>query len=237
MNYLYELHLHTAETSKCGQSSAADMIKALADKGISGTVVTDHFVNANARVDRDAPWHEQIDQILEGYRQAVIAGQTYGVQVFLGWEYFADWKDYVTFGPDESFLYEHPELAALDPLSYSRLIHEHGGFIIHAHPYREAWYTPEEKWGVIVPGAHDAIEVFNGGNSEERFNQSAFQYAADRRELMTAGSDTHAVETTGSGLMAFPRRLDSVQDLICALRADEGQRLIRPELPLSANSC
>lgn len=232
MTYLYELHLHTAETSKCGQASAADMIKALADKGIAGTVVTDHFVNANARVDRKAPWHKQIDQILEGYRQAVIAGQTYGVQVFLGWEYFADWKDYVTFGPDESFLYQHPELADLDPLSYGRLIHEHDGFIIHAHPYREAWYTPEEKWGSIVPGVHDAIEVFNGGNGEERFNQSAYHYAVRQQERMTAGSDTHAVETIGSGLMAFSRRLDSVHDLIHALRTDEGQRLIRPELPL-----
>ena len=39
--YCYELHLHTAETSRCGKSSARDMIRAYCDKGFSGVVVTE----------------------------------------------------------------------------------------------------------------------------------------------------------------------------------------------------
>ena len=43
--YSYEIHCHTAETSRCGKSAAADMVAAYHRKGFAGVVITDHFVN------------------------------------------------------------------------------------------------------------------------------------------------------------------------------------------------
>ena len=45
--YKYETHLHTSETSACAVSSAGDMVRAYADAGYTGIVVTDHFFNGN----------------------------------------------------------------------------------------------------------------------------------------------------------------------------------------------
>ena len=56
--YSYELHMHTAETSKCGRSSARDMVKAYYDKGFSGVVITDHFVNGNSYANDPETWKD-----------------------------------------------------------------------------------------------------------------------------------------------------------------------------------
>ena len=43
MTYRYDLHVHTAEGSKCGHSSGAEMADFYKAKGYAGIVVTDHF--------------------------------------------------------------------------------------------------------------------------------------------------------------------------------------------------
>ena len=37
--YFYEIHCHTAETSRCGQSSAHDMMAAYKEKGFTGVAI------------------------------------------------------------------------------------------------------------------------------------------------------------------------------------------------------
>lgn len=68
--FFYELHLHTAETSRCGRSPAADMVKAYYDKGFSGIVVTDHFINGNSYANDPDGWDEKMDVYLRGYQAA-----------------------------------------------------------------------------------------------------------------------------------------------------------------------
>ena len=61
--FFYELHLHTAETSRCGRSPARDMIKEYADRGFSGLVVTDHFINGNSYAGEKETWQEKMKKI------------------------------------------------------------------------------------------------------------------------------------------------------------------------------
>ncbi|MDD2647522.1 MAG: PHP domain-containing protein [Eubacteriales bacterium] len=226
--YRYELHMHTAESSKCGVSPAADMVDELKRLGFTGAVITDHFVNGNGRCDRQAPWETQIDQILSGYRAAKKRGDEIGVQILFGWEASIEGKDYLTYGLDEQFLYSHPRLGKMPAREYAELVHEFGGFLIHAHPFRKAWYFPPEHKAELLEGVHDAVEIYNAGNGRQEYNDEAFEYAKAHNSVMTVGSDTHWIESIGAGTMAFPRRAKDIRDLISMIKSRECRMLTTP---------
>ena len=59
MQYIYETHLHTNESSECGRTPAREYIPYYMDQGYDGIVVTDHFYgNPSYMADRSAPWLE-----------------------------------------------------------------------------------------------------------------------------------------------------------------------------------
>lgn len=204
--YYYELHMHTQETSRCGRSSAYDMVKAYSDKGFSGVVVTDHFVNGYSYAALKDTWQEKIDTYLAGYRAAKEAGDKLGIRVYLGWEFTNggnNGEDYLTLGLTENDLYKN--LVDCDHMTieeYVDRVHALGGIVIRAHPYREADYI--RVAGIERPSLPiDAMEVFNGGNTEQIYNDRALAFAARHGIPMVAGSDTHHVQTTAMGYIGF----------------------------------
>ena len=58
--FLYDVHVHTSEASKCAPQSAAEMVEEYHAKGYRGIIVTDHFLNGNTRVPADLPWKERV---------------------------------------------------------------------------------------------------------------------------------------------------------------------------------
>ena len=78
--YRYELHLHTAETSKCGKVRAADQIRTYHRLGYQGVCVTDHLHNSYlSLMDCHDDWHECIRRYLYGYHCAKEAGEALGM--------------------------------------------------------------------------------------------------------------------------------------------------------------
>ena len=67
MMYKYELHMHTAEGSRCGKSPAAHMAEYYIERGYAGAVVSDHFYKGNTAVSRDLPWREFVEEYAKGY--------------------------------------------------------------------------------------------------------------------------------------------------------------------------
>ena len=203
--YFYELHLHTAETSRCGGSPAADMVRTYKEKGFTGVVITDHFVNGNCYARDVEDWQEKIDIFVRGYNAAIEEGDRIGLKVYFGLEftYLGAGEDYLTLGLTESHLRHELAGCADWPLEkYVDEVHKLGGIIIRAHPYRRAFYI--EHPGQQRPGLPiDAIEVFNGGNRAEDFNREALQMALRDNKPMVAGSDTHNVNTTATDYVGF----------------------------------
>lgn len=204
--YFYEIHCHTAETSRCGQSSAYDMMAAYKEKGFTGVVVTDHFVNGYSRAAEPETWSEKMDVFVQGYRAAKKAGDEMGLKIYFGVEYTADRKngeDYLLLGLREEMLYH--ELKDCDQWQMEHLIdvvHALGGIVIRAHPYREASYI--QVPGIERPGLKiDAVEIFNGGNTQEIFNARALDMAIREGKPGVAGSDTHSVASTASNYIGF----------------------------------
>ena len=204
--YFYELHCHTAETSRCGKSSAADMVAAYKEKGFSGVVITDHFVNGYSYAALPDTWQEKMDAFVKGYHAALEAGERLGIQVYFGFEYTNDGnngEDYLILGLSEENL--RRDMIDCDQWPIERVVkqvHALGGIIIRAHPYREDAYIAEAC--VQRPGLDiDAVEVFNGGNKREVYNLRAQEMALREGKPFVAGSDTHSVGTTASNFIGF----------------------------------
>ena len=140
--FYVQMHLHTAESSRCARVGGADMARACKEAGYDLIVVTDHFFNANTCVPYDMPWDEQVKGLFAGYRAAKAMGDQIGLHVLPGWETYTDGPEYLTYGLGEEFLLHNRDIAILPKKQYLKRVHASGGYITHAHPFREASYIP-----------------------------------------------------------------------------------------------
>ena len=230
--YFYELHMHTAETSRCGRSPARDMVGAYAEKGFSGVVITDHFINGNSYANEPAEWKDKMDVYLRGYLAAKEAEAEFGIHVYFGVEYThlgGNGEDYLLLGLKPEHLYK--ELKDCDRWSIEYLcdtVHSLGGIVIRAHPYREAGYIRIP--GIERPGLPiDAIEVFNAGNGKDEFNRKAVELAMREGKPWTAGSDTHHVDTTATAFVGFEEDPKDYAALCDMIRSGKAFVVYRPK--------
>jgi histidinol phosphatase-like PHP family hydrolase len=225
--FLFDAHVHTAESSKCAKWSGAQAAEAYKQKGYSGIIVTDHFINGNTRADRTASWEEQIAVQMAGYKVAKARGDEIGLKVFFGFEAACDGAEFLTYGLDEEWLLKHPESAKLSMKEYLTLVRAEGAFVVHAHPFRRG---RSMKCMHLIPDGVDAVEIVNFGNQEPD-NRMARFYADTYGLPMTAGSDAHAVKDVEEFVVGTDTPIESVEDYI--ERIKQG-RLILPSAELKA---
>ena len=218
--FYVQTHIHTSETSACGQACGRDIARACKAAGYGLIVITDHFMNANIGVSKRAPWRDKVEYLFRGYRAAKAEGDKIGLNVLKGWETNTYGPEYLTYGLDEEFLLANPDIAEVDSAEYLARVHEAGGFVSHAHPFRKRFYIPD-----FTPDTErvDAFEVFNGAHDDPSFDARALQVALEYGLIMAAGSDAHEVEGVARGAMRFPHVISDMDELITSLRAREGE--------------
>lgn len=226
--YLYETHLHTSAGSKCGRNTGEEMAKAAKDYGYTGIFVTDHNWNGNCAVPKDLPWEEWVDAYTRGYQDAKKTGDEIGLDVFWGMEATHQGMDFLLYGITPEWMKQHPQMREADVAMQYRLVHQDGGFVVHAHPFREEWYIPKI---LLYPDDVDAVEGINAthsnshskGHNDPEFDTKAIAYAKEHNLPMTAGSDIHAVDLYGGG-MIFKRKIKDAMDYKTAVM--EGDYLL-----------
>lgn len=186
--FKYETHLHTAETSKCARSGGADMARRFAALGYAGIFVTDHFFNGNTTVPPELPWEERVALFCRGFDCAKDEGERLGLDVFFAWEYSLGWAHFLTYGLGRDWLLAHPDVTEWEIGRYIEAVHDAGGYVVHAHPFRKT-NNPVAR---MLPYSVDGIEVLNAGRSDAE-NLPAASYARSLSLPETAGSDIHSV--------------------------------------------
>ena len=236
--FYVQLHLHTSESSKCGRSGGAELARACKAAGYDLIAITDHFMNANIGCDADLPWAAKVEYLFRGYHAARKEGERIGLEVIPGWETFTGGlfapseegqimgPELLTYGLDEQFLLDNPDIAEVPYYEYIRRVNEAGGCIIHAHPYRRAHYIPEFK---PDPHSVEAYEVFNFHNKDPKYNELAMEEAEAHGLLKFAGSDAHHIDTIHGGAMRFDYPVHSMAEMFEAARS--GHSTILPQLP------
>jgi PHP domain. len=182
----FDLHVHTAETSKCGIVSAPEQVRHYKAAGYDGVVITDHMhedyiMLQNCRDD----WQECVTRFLFGYQEAKRVGDEIGLAVALGVElrFPESESDYLLYGVDEAFLRANPYLHRSDHKSF---FERYGDqiLIMHAHPYRD-------NDTVYYDSVH-GLEVVNCNLRQKNRNELALALAKQHPNLYrTCGSDAH----------------------------------------------
>jgi len=225
--YKYEVHMHTAQASACGKTPGAEYIAEFKRLGYDGMIITDHFYHGNTKPDRDLKWEDYIEEFCKGYEAAKAEGDRQGVKVFFGWEENHHGDEYLIYGPDKAWLLAHPEIRDADQTEYLKMIHEAGGLVVQAHPFRERPYMSLIN---VHPYQCDAMEACNFGNPPYQ-DAFAYNFCKDRGIVMTSGTDLHDVknlEPSGAG-MVFEKPLESIWDYVNAVRSGKGFTPLIPE--------
>lgn len=219
MGYRYETHMHTREGSACASASGAEMARAHKEAGYTGIFVTDHFFNGNSAVPRDLPWRERIELFCLGYEHARDEGEKIGLEVFFGFEYGVYGADFLVYNLDKEWLLEHEDIDRENARRAFAMMHQDGGFIVQAHPFRERDYIDYIR---LFPRDVDGVEVINGAQLKQpEMNDRARIYAMMYGLPGTAGSDSHHVHGLFGSGVELPRKVVKATDYLEMMRAGE----------------
>lgn len=229
--FLYETHLHTSEGSACARSTGAEIARAYAEAGYTGIIVTNHFFYGNTAVDRKLPWKEWVEGFCKGYENAKEEGDKLGLQVFFGWESGYGGPEFLVYGLDKEWLLQHPEIRDASVAEQLQLVHEDGGIVVQAHPFRRAYYIHGIE---LFPEGVDGVEGYNVSHSsfirkeEDRnilWNDQAVAYAKEHHLPLTSGSDQHNTRMLWGG-MVFPEKLKDIHDFAEAVLSNRAISLL-----------
>lgn len=222
MYYKYDIHLHSDEGSPCGNASAKDLPRAYKNGGYSGFVLTDHFFREH--IMSAGSYKDGVMRNYNAYLEAKKEGDKIGIDVFFGIEFRYRGDDFLTYGIDLEFLLANEDIFDIDFAEYSRRVHEAGGFIIQAHPFRNG-----NRPVVIQVPYIDAIEIFNASHNDTTshypafYNDLAEHFASKMGIIGTAGSDTHDIRKSDftpyrKGSMIFGEKVRDEKHLIELIR-------------------
>lgn len=223
--YKYELHAHTSECDLVAKLSGGELVRAYADQGYSGIVITDHYFSIFFdwfREELEGKSHKEIiDRWLRGYESARNEGEKIGFTVLPGAEVRIDGtiNDYLVYGLEIEDLYRLPLLNRMASIDEVLDILPERTCVVHAHPFRE-------NMTVRDPSRFFGIEVHNGGTDAFR-NQLAKAWAEHYGKAMTSGSDCHGPWAVGKGGIITENPIYTPTDLVQVLQGRNYQ-LIQP---------
>ncbi len=222
-SYLYEMHQHTVGSSGCGVDDPVTVVRQLKADGFAGMVLTNHFYHGNTAVSRHQAWEDFVRPYEQEYLLAKAEGDRLDFDVLFGVEEVVGGraKEVLIYGITPAFLYAHPELReggdeATHLERVTTLVHEAGGLVYQAHPFRVRDYIPC-PWEELPAQWLDGVEGYNACNSPVE-NTRAVAMAEKKDLPLIAGSDAHtAVQAVRCGVL-FPCRATDEAALVALLR-------------------
>lgn len=214
MQYVYETHCHTDESSRCGKVPGVETARMYKEAGYAGIVVTDHFNSYTFDQAGLTKWEDMIAHHMAGYRAAKALEDDdftvlYGLE--LRFEKEND-NDYLVYGIDEAYLRGHPFLCYQDSYdAFYRDAKADGLLVFQAHPFRN-------RMQIVKPDFLDGIEVFNGNARHDSRCETALHWAMKYRLPMLSGSDFHQPEDLARGGIVTDRPIRTMADFMAVLR-------------------
>lgn len=212
--FLYDMHVHTAESSNCARAGAEEVAAYYQSVGYRGIVITDHMDAYKMKKKGLTSVEEKAEYFLKGYHKAK-QYETPDFTVLLGMELgFTEIEgDFLVYGFEEDFLYRYqmdlfPNLEAFRPVA-----DEYGLLIFQAHPFRF-------DTAIQDPSLLDGMEVYNGAPGHHSNNDIAALWADKFGLRPSSGSDFHGKITNApTGGILFKRPVNDEKQLVQELRS------------------
>ncbi|MBR3589164.1 MAG: PHP domain-containing protein [Clostridia bacterium] len=214
MQYKYELHCHTKETSLCGQVPAAEIVKMYKEQGYNGIVITDHYSPMTFKPSRVYRPQTDIDFYISGYKEALkYADENFTVLLGMELRYYATANDYLVYGVTEEFLRTNGNLMKLYPKKFYKLAKENNMLVVQAHPFRNSIMIRTN------PNYLDGAEVHNG-KADYEANRKAAEWAdKNNMKIRVSGSDFHRPNNLANGGIITDEPIKTNDDLLRILRS------------------
>ena len=210
--YKYNLHVHSSESSKCGASTVEEMIKRHKELGFTGFALTNHFLHGNNTFGCNHAWNDFVEKYSKCYYDNLEIAQKLDFDLIFGIEEgYAPGKEFLVYGITPEILLANPQLEAYDVAVWSKTVHENGGFIAYAHPFRTASYIPD-PYAMPDISLVDGIEIYNMGN-ESKNNNLAAETFKDSGKIFIAGGDLHSTNFNDSFGIQTPERIKTTEQL------------------------
>ena len=180
--YLYDMHVHTAESSSCAHVPAADVVECYKALGYDGVVITDHMSQYKMKRAKCESIEEKAEYFLRGWREAK-KYEDDGFSVILG-SFCNAANSMSIYGIDENFMFKYhmDQFHCLE--DFRPVADENGLFVFQAHPFRF-------DMTVQNPELLDGMEVYNGHPGHNSNNDIAEIWASKYGLRKSSGSDFH----------------------------------------------
>lgn len=187
---LIDGHAHSSAISGCCRISGKDGIDVAKMAGLDGFVLTNHYHEGYIGGEKFPTREFFAEKYVEEYRALKEYGDSVGFRVLFGVELTSGWDHSVhllIYGVDETFVLENPNLFQYSLEELYSLVHDAGGILIQAHPYRGIPRLQDLNYldGVEIschPHSH------YGGPYVEEMKA----IAQENGKILTCGGDYHA---------------------------------------------
>ncbi len=206
---ILEMHCHTAEHSQCSHVAAVDLVQSNFDKGLQGTVLTDHHYLWLPDEIRELRTRLKVPDYY-----LILSGQEVDTPEF---------GHVLVYGADRSLEPGTPliDIRASYPLAA----------VVWAHPYRDENLPIRRK---LLNRMVDAIEMFSSNHTVAENNRALRDW---HRYKFTAlsGTDAHGLSYTALYPTLFDHPFSTTQELAAEIRAGRCRPYFE-EIPRSGTS-
>ncbi|MGN0527210.1 MAG: PHP domain-containing protein [Acutalibacteraceae bacterium] len=212
MEYKYELHCHTQNTSKCGRLDAEELVNIYKEAGYSGIVITDHYSPMTFTAEEYFNKKKALKHYLKGYNKAKkLETDDFAVLFGIELRFYGTLNDYLIYGASEEMINELPFLLPKYLRKASKWFRKRGCLVVQAHPFRQLMTRANPKY-------LDGIEVYNGKANKEA-NENSKQWAEETGKIKTSGSDCHRESGAALGGIITYEKIKTNEDLVRILKS------------------
>lgn len=215
----FDMHVHTKESSECGEHTAREIVDMYRSVDYDGLVITDHCMPRYRK--KYATEEKMLRVQRDGYFAAKAYADTVGFTVLYGCELRfteASRTDFLVYGSDPDYFVAHPGLMDMAIEKALPMLRADGLLVYQAHPFRD-------RMQIVDPPLLDGLEVYNGHTGYDSRNDMAMLWAERYGLKKISGSDFHATCDLAHGGLLLPDDVSDNASLVRALQ-NESYRLI-----------
>jgi predicted metal-dependent phosphoesterase TrpH len=204
---LVDLHVHTYPASDCSQIAYRDLLTFCRLNGVQAIALTNHG-DVTDNLALEGPMAEQ------------------GVVLVHGVEISTLYGDFILFSPDLDYLATFQDVQGLPRAEEI----PDTAAMVWVHPAAGGGRSGSSYYSGLadqVGDRIDAVEVWNGNWTGDRYVRTAEELAMALDKPQTGGSDAHTVDRLLTCVTEIPRAVTGTADVVTALK----HGLVRPVPP------